>query len=114
MLRVALQLVVRAQAVTLTRACRALGIRLLLRRSILLLLLLGDTEWRLLQRRLLAELRLLLPAGILELVVHCASSAYCQPHDLPRLLELQPRTYQRAQERVAQKNCRQMCATCST
>lgn len=97
---------------TLTRARRSLGIRLLLRRSVLLLLL-SDTEWRLLQRRLLAELRLLLPVG-LELVVHCASGAYCQPHDLTRLLELQPRTYQRAQETVAQKNCLRMCATCST
>jgi hypothetical protein len=81
---------------------------------LLLLLLLGDTQWRLLQRGLLAELRLLLRAGILELVVHCASGAYCQPHDLPRLLELQPRTYQKAQETVAQKNCLRTCAPCST
>lgn len=111
MLRVALQLVVRAQAVTLTRARGALGIRLLLRRRSILLLLLGDTKRRLLQWGLLAELRLL---RILELVVHCASGAYCQPHDLPRLLELQPRTYQRAQVMVAQRNCQQTCATCST
>lgn len=112
MLLVALQLVVRAKAVTVIRARRSLGILLLLLRSVLLLLL-SNAERRLLQRRLLAELRLLLPVGILELVVHCAS-AYCQPHDLQRLLGIQPRTYLKEQEKGAQTNCQQTCATCST
>jgi hypothetical protein len=110
----ALQLVVRAEAVTLTRAGGSLGVLLLLLllRSILLLLL-GNAEWRLRQGGLLAELRPLLRAGILELVVHCASAS-CQPPNLARLLELEPRTYQKAQAKVVQGECRQMCATCST
>lgn len=112
LLLVALQLVVRAQAVALGGARGALGVRLLLRWAILLLLL-RDTERRLLQRGLLAELGVLLPVGILELVVHCAS-AYGQPHELPTLLDLQPRTYQKAQETIAQTGGRQTCATCST
>lgn len=117
----ALQLVVRAEAVAVTRAGSSLGVLLLLLlllllRSILLLLLLlllGNAEWRLRQRGLLAELRPLLRAGILELVVHCASAS-CQPHNLARLLDLEPRTYQKAQAKVVQRECRQMCATCST
>lgn len=114
----ALQLVVRAEAVAVTRAGSSLGVLLLLLlllllRSVLLLLLLGNAEWRLRQRGLLAELRPLLRAGILELVVHCASAS-CQPHNLARLLDLEPRTYQKAQARVVQRECRQMCATCST
>lgn len=32
----------------------------------------------------------------------------------PRLLDVQPRTYQTAQEKIAQTNCQQTCATCST
>lgn len=80
---VALQLVVRAEAV---RAGVPLGVRLLLLLLLLhsilllLLLLLGNAERRLRQGSLLTELCLLLPAGILELVVHCAS-AYGQPHE---------------------------------
>jgi hypothetical protein len=109
----ALQLVVRAEAVTLTRAGGSLGVLLLLLLRSILLLLLGNAEWRLRQGGLLAELRPLLRAGILELVVHCASAS-CQPHNLARLLELEPRTYQKAQAKVVQGECRQMCATCST
>lgn len=118
MLLEALQLVVRAETVTVTRAGSALGVwlrlllRLLLLRSILLLLL-GNAEWGLWQGGLLAELRLLLRTEILELVVHCASAS-CQPHNLARLLGLEPRTYQKAQAKVVQGDCRQMCATCST
>ena len=116
MLLEALQLVVRAEAVAVTRAGGALGVwlrlRLLLLRSILLLLL-GNAEWGLWQGGLLAELRLLLRTEILELVVHCASAS-CQPHNLARLLGLEPRTYQKAQAKVVQGDCRQMCATCST
>lgn len=111
LLLVALQLIVRAQSVALGGARRALGMWLL-QRSILLLLL-RDTKRGLLQRGLLAELCLLLPTGILELVVHCAS-AYGQPHELPPSLDLQPRTYQREWETVAQTYCQQTCATCST
>lgn len=113
MLLEALQLVVRAEAVTLTRAGGSLGVLLLLLLRSILLLLLGNAEWRLRQGGLLAELRPLLRAGILELVVHCASAS-CQPHNLARLLELEPRTYQKAQAKVVQGECRQMCATCST
>ena len=119
MLLEALQLVVRAEAVAVTRAGSALGVwlllllLLLLLRSILLLLLLGNAEWGLWQGGLLAELRLLLRTEILELVVHCASAS-CQPHNLARLLGLEPRTYQKAQAKVVQGDCRQMCATCST
>jgi hypothetical protein len=109
----ALQLVVRAEAVTLTRAGGSLGVLLLLLLRSILLLLLGNAEWRLRQGGLLAELRPLLRAGILELVVHCASAS-CQPPNLARLLELEPRTYQKAQAKVVQGECRQMCATCST
>lgn len=114
MLLEALQLVVRAEAVAVTRAGSALGVwlLLLLLRSILLLLL-GNAEWGLWQGGLLAELRLLLRTEILELVVHCASAS-CQPHNLARLLGLEPRTYQKAQAKVVQGDCRQMCATCST
>jgi hypothetical protein len=102
-----------------TRAGSSLGVwrllllLLLLLRSVLLLLLLSYAEWRLRQGGLLAELGLLLRAGILELVVHCAS-ACCQPHNLARLLDLEPRTYQKVQAKVVQRDCRQMCATCST
>ena len=116
MLLEALQLVVRAETVAVTRAGGALGVwlrlLLLLLRSILLLLL-GNAEWGLWQGGLLAELRLLLRTEILELVVHCASAS-CQPHNLARLLGLEPRTYQKAQAKVVQGDCRQMCATCST
>ena len=100
---VALQLVVRAQAVTLSRTRGPLGI-------LLLLLLLRNTRGRLLQRVLLVERCLLLPGGILEPVVHCAS-AYRQPHDLPRRPGIQPRTYQKAQVKAAQTNCQWTCAT---
>ena len=115
MLLEALQLVVRAETVTVTRAGSALGVwlRLLLLLRSILLLLLGNAEWGLWQGGLLAELRLLLRTEILELVVHCAS-AYCQPHDLQRLLGIQPRTYLKEQEKGAQTNCQQTCATCST
>lgn len=112
MLLVALQLLVRAQAVTLGRTRSSLGILLWLLRAVLLLLLLlllSNTKRRL-QRGLLAQLCLLLPAGILELVVHCAS-AYRQPHDLPTLLGFQPRTYQRVQVSAAQTSCQRTCAT---
>lgn len=75
MLLEALQLIVRAETMTVIRAGSPLGVwrllLLLLLRSILLLLLLllGNAEWRL-RQGLLAELRLLLRAEILELVVH--------------------------------------------
>ena len=113
MLLEALQLVVRAETVTVTRAGSALGVWLLLLLRSILLLLLGNAEWGLWQGGLLAELRLLLRTEILELVVHCASAS-CQPHNLARLLGLEPRTYQKAQAKVVQGDCRQMCATCST
>jgi len=97
----ALQLVVRAEAVAVTRAGSSLGVLLLLLlllllRSVLLLLLLGNAEWRLRQRGLLAELRPLLRAGILELVVHRRHRRRLSRGNVDRcvrLVRLEPRRF---------------------